>query len=65
MPYIVDTYAWVEYFRGTAKGKGIRSKIESEDNITPTIVLAELKRKFTEWRRPDFADKLEFIRQNS
>jgi len=65
MPYIVDTYAWVEYFRGTSKGKSVKDKIESGDNVTPTIVLAELKRKFTEWRRLDFEDKLEFIRENS
>jgi len=65
MPCIVDTHAWVEYFRGTAKGKSIKDKIESGDNMTPTIVLAELKRKFTEWHRRDFEDRLEFIRENS
>jgi predicted nucleic acid-binding protein len=65
MPYIVDTYAWVEYFRGTSKGKSIKDKIESRDNMTPTVVLAELKRKFTEWQRQDFQDRLEFIRDNS
>ena len=65
MPYIVDTYTWVEYFRGTSKGKNVKDKIESGDNVTPTVVLAELKRKFTEWHRQDFEDKLEFIRENS
>jgi len=65
MPYIVDTYAWIEYFRGTSKGMRIKDKIDAGDNITPTIVLAELKRKFVEWRRQDFEDKLAFIQENS
>lgn len=65
MPYIVDTYAWLEYFRGTSTGMSIKDKIEAGDNITPTIVLAELKRKFVEWRRQDFDDKLAFIQENS
>lgn len=65
MSYIVDTYAWIEYFRGTTKGRSIKDKIEAGNNITPTIVLAELKKKFTEWRRPDFEERLQFIRENS
>lgn len=65
MPYIVDTWAWTEYFEGTNKGISIKDKIEAGDNITPSIVLAELKRKFVEWHRQDFDDKLEFIKGNS
>jgi predicted nucleic acid-binding protein len=62
MPYIVDTYAWVEYFRGSEVGAKIKEKIESKGNITPTIVLAELSKKFVEWGRTDFGEKLRFIK---
>lgn len=65
MRYIIDTYAWVEYFKGTAIGRRIKDIIESDENITPTIVLAELKKKFTDWNRTDFDEKLLFIRSNS
>ena len=40
---LIDTYAWVEYFRGREEGRRARSYIESDaEVITPTIVLAEL-----------------------
>ena len=43
---VIDTYAWVEYFRGTAMGKKAKKYIESGRCITPTIVLAELSDKY-------------------
>lgn len=63
--YIIDTYAWIEYFRGSMIGHKIMNIIENGGNITPTIVLAEMKRKFVEWRRVDFDEKLNFIRSKS
>ncbi len=65
MRYIIDTFAWVEYFKGTEIGVKIKDLIESGENVTPTIVLAELKKKFTEWNRIDFDKKLLFIKSNS
>lgn len=65
MRYIIDTFAWIEYFKGTAIGTKIRDIIESGENVTPTIVLAELKNKFVEWKRTDFDEKLLFIKSNS
>jgi len=43
---IYDTYAWVEYFRGSNKGKIVRDLLEVEDGYTPSITLAELARKY-------------------
>lgn len=65
MRYIIDTFVWVEYFKGTAIGTKIKDVIESGENVTPTIVLAELKKKFIEWKRTDFDEKLLFIKSNS
>lgn len=43
--YILDTYAWVEYFIGSDKGEVVRKLLENDNNIiiTPECVLAELK----------------------
>jgi len=65
MVLIVDTYAWIEYFKGSEAGKIIKEKIEGRGNITPTIVLAEMKKRFTDWGRSDFEEKLDFIHSTS
>jgi predicted nucleic acid-binding protein len=42
--YLIDTYAWVEYFIGSNKGKVVKKVVEEENVITtPECVLAELK----------------------
>ncbi len=44
---LFDTYAWIEYFRGSKEGESVREYIESGTEIlTPTIVLAELSDKY-------------------
>lgn len=43
--YLIDTYAWVEYFIGSDRGKEVKKIIEDEDNtiVTPECCLAEIK----------------------
>jgi len=43
--YLIDTYAWVEYFIGSNKGKVVKKVVEEEKNViaAPECVLAELK----------------------
>ena len=42
-----DTYAWIEYFMGSEKGRQVSHYVNSDDPIfTPTICLAELMVKF-------------------
>ena len=43
--YVIDSYAWIEYFRGTRAGAKARRYIKEENSATPTIVIAELSRK--------------------
>ena len=45
MKYIVDTFAWVEYFRGTQKGVKAKRIIDDPKNslITPECCISELK----------------------
>lgn len=63
--YIIDTWAWVEYFKGSEMGKLVMDKIELADNYTPTLVLAELRRWFTYNQKESFDDLLRFIKDRS
>jgi predicted nucleic acid-binding protein len=63
-PYVVDTFAWIEYFHGTERGVRAQRYIEGGDLITPSIVIAEFTDKY---RREgiDPTDRLTFIRTKS
>lgn len=43
--FVIDSYAWIEYFRGSKRGRLVRKYVEEEESATPTIVVAELSRK--------------------
>ena len=43
--YVIDAYAWIEYFRGSEAGATVKHYIEKEESATPTIVIAELSRR--------------------
>src|SRR5674476_299698 len=66
--YIIDSYAWIEYFRASTSGEIAKKYIESNASITPTIVVSEISRKLT--REIELgnetlqgkAERLEFIR---
>ena len=42
--YVIDTYAWIEYVRGTAAGDAAKMYIEDQRSIMPTIVILEFER---------------------
>ena len=42
MRIIFDTYAWIEYFRGSEQGKIVKQYLEGHEVITPVVVLLEL-----------------------
>jgi predicted nucleic acid-binding protein len=44
---VVDSYAWIEVFSGTAKGEEAKKNMEQAESVlTPDIVLAEVARKY-------------------
>jgi len=47
MKYIIDSYAWLEYFMGTEAGGRVKVIIDSEadEKLTPSICLAEIYAK--------------------
>ena len=69
--YVIDAYAWIEYFRASKFGEVAKKYIESDDAATPTIVVSEISRKLlreTELgneTRAGRLKRLEFIRATS
>lgn len=67
MKYVIDSYAWIEYFMGTITGEKVKPIIESqEEKITPTICLAEIYGKTMRVENWDLAEKQRiFIKEKS
>ncbi|MGQ0535714.1 MAG: PIN domain-containing protein [Methanobacteriota archaeon] len=42
MMYVLDSWVWMEYFRGTEKGARFRRLVESEEHATSVVTLAEI-----------------------
>lgn len=58
--YVVDSFAWFEYFSGSAAGARAKPFIESSKGMTPTIVIAELSEKYQR-EKLAFDEDLHFI----
>lgn len=58
--YVIDSYAWVEYFRGTEEGAAAKEYIEQKSNATCSITIAELAEKYKKENK-DFSEDYEFI----
>jgi predicted nucleic acid-binding protein len=67
MKYVIDSYAWIEYFMGTKAGEKAKPIIESsEEKITPTICLAEVYAKTLKVESQELAEKQRiFIKEKS
>ena len=50
--YVIDSYAWIEYFRGTKSGQQVGPYVEGDRAATLALTLAELKEKYLRegWR---------------
>ena len=59
--YVVDSYIWVEYFRGSKAGEKAKGIIEGGEAATATITLAELREKYARDGIPHFDDDSHFI----
>lgn len=43
--HVIDSYAWIEYFKASAEGERAKRYVEGEGSATPSIVVAEVSRK--------------------
>ncbi len=58
MRYVIDSFAWIEYFMGTRAGQNTKKIIEnSEEKLTPTICLAEVYGKTLKVENQELAEK--------
>jgi predicted nucleic acid-binding protein len=65
---VMDSYAWIELFLGSEKGKKVIEIISSADEvITPDLVLAEIGRKYIREgaNEEEVKNRLKFIEENS
>jgi predicted nucleic acid-binding protein len=58
--YLIDSYAWIEYFKGTSKGKIAKELIENDSCATASLAIAELTEKYKKENR-DFESDFNFI----
>jgi len=58
--FVIDSFAWFEYFAGSTAGAKAKFFIESGKSITPTIVIAELTEKYRR-EKMVFAPDRDFI----
>ncbi|MEM1548000.1 MAG: type II toxin-antitoxin system VapC family toxin [Thermoproteota archaeon] len=60
---VTDSYAWIEYFLGSDSGKILKDYIDTEELVTPSIVLAEVARKYLREGvgEEDVVKRLDFI----
>lgn len=62
---VVDTFAWIEYFFGTEKGKIVKEYLNEEYHLfTPTVVLIEISCKSAK-EKWNFFEILRFIKSKS
>ena len=59
--YVIDSYAWIEYFRGTEAGRHVRPYVEGDSAATSTLTVAELKEKYLREKWASFEEDLGFI----
>ena len=59
--YVIDSYAWIEYFRGTESGKKVRSYVEGESAATSVLTLAELREKYLREKWLTFSEDVAYI----
>jgi predicted nucleic acid-binding protein len=60
---VFDSYAWIEYFLGSDSGRVVKGYIDVEEVVTPSIVLAEVARKYLREgvKEEDVVKRLNFI----
>ena len=69
--HVIDSYAWIEYFKASPEGERTKRYVEGEGSATPSIVVAEVSRKLLreveagKETRDQRTRHIEFIRASS
>jgi len=59
--YVIDSYAWIEYFKGSKKGQIVLPYIEGGHGLTPLVVIAELSAFYARIGQALWEQNLRFI----
>jgi len=60
---VIDTYAWIEYFKGSQEGAKAKRFIEGKFELfTPSIVIAELSDKYRREKIEEWSVRNKFIK---
>lgn len=62
---LIDSYAWIEFFLGSPKGKKVKDTLDRGDCSTPLIVIAELAAKYASQAPTQWSSRLEFIQEKT
>ena len=58
---VIDSFAWIEYFRGTSAGEKAKEFIEKGSAATSAITLAELREKYLRENWSSFDIDINFV----
>jgi predicted nucleic acid-binding protein len=61
--FILDSYAWIEYFNGSLQGAKVKEMLATKRALTPSIVIAELAFRYADWS--EWKQMLAFIQANT
>ena len=61
---LLDTWAWIEYFKGSEKGNKIKSIIENRQIYTSAISIAEISKWFCQ-NKEDIKIGIQQLKENS
>jgi predicted nucleic acid-binding protein len=59
--FVIDSYAWLEYFRGSQAGKKAKGYIEGGAAATSAVTLAELREKYLKENWESFGKDSDFL----
>ena len=60
---VFDSYAWVEYFRGTPAGEVVADELDVGIGGTPLVVVAELRDKYVREDIPQWSKDFAFLKE--
>lgn len=63
--HLLDTWAWMAYFRGSSEGRRVQQLIDGGDTATSVVTLAELSDVFRREKRRDGDRRLAFVASTS
>ena len=58
---VIDSFAWIEYFKGSDKGRQAAFYIEGGNGVTPVIVVAELSAYYAREQINSWEQDFQFI----